>query len=485
VVVGVVAGDVVQLRPLGKEVPRIWTRPLRKLTPRTSLGYKFIEFCRDDLGWEMLPWQKWWSIHALELLPRSRKLRFRVLLTLVGRQCGKTTLVMALALYFMKTKRNPGARPHVLGAAQTIDISREAWAAAVATAETHLPSDLNRFSVRLANGQESLTLRNGARYRIVAANRRSARGLAVGLLLWDEIREQRDFDGWAALSKTTSAQPQGLIVAISNAGDDTSVVLNQVRESAISATVDTIGIFEWSAPDDCDIDDWEAIAQGSPALGYTLSYDAVLASLETDPPGVFRTEVMCQHVESLDSPVSPPAWQACADPTGSHVLEARHKWFCLDVAPDGQHATLAAATLGDDGRVRVGVVSAWTDTSQLRLELPGLLAEYKPAKLGWFPNGPAAALMADLVVVRRSTEFKPQEAPAACQGFAEQVHARRLIHGNDALLTAHVLGSRRLPVGDGWRFMRRGGNADAAYAAAGAVHLARMTKPPPRLRLVI
>ena len=433
----------------------------------------------------MLPWQRWWSIHALELLPRSRRLRFRILLTLVGRQCGKTTLVMALALFFMVKKRHPKARAAVLGAAQTIDIAREGWAAAVDTAEEHLPWQLNRYSIRRANGQESLTLRNGSRYRIVAANRRSARGLSVGMLLWDEIREQRDFEGWAALGKTTSAQAEGLVVAISNAGDDTSVVLNQLRESAVAATDEHTGIFEWSAPDDCPLDDWEAIAQGSPALGYTLSYDAVMTSLATDPPGVFRTEVMCQHVESLDSPVSPPSWQACADPAGSHVLEAQHKWFCLDVAPDGQHATLAAATIGDDGRVRCGVVSAWTDASQLRYDLPGLLAEYKPHLLGWFPNGPAAALMADLVALRRRVEFKPNEVPAVCQGFAEQVHSRRLIHGNDPLLTAHVLGSRRMPAGDGWRFTRRGGNADAAYAAAGAVHLARITKPPPRLQLIV
>jgi hypothetical protein len=28
-------------------------------------------------------------------------------------------------------------------------------------------------------------------------------------------------------------------------------------------------------------------------------------------------------------------------------------------------------------------------TDQLRRELPGLIAKVKPAKLGWFPSGPA------------------------------------------------------------------------------------------------
>jgi hypothetical protein len=33
-----------------------------------------------------------------------------------------------------------------------------------------------------------------------------------------------------------------------------------------------------------------------------------------DPNPVFRTEVMCQNVPSLDEPVSPLAWSSCADP---------------------------------------------------------------------------------------------------------------------------------------------------------------------------
>ena len=50
------------------------------------------------------------------------------------------------------------------------------------------------------------------------------------------------------------------------------------------------------------------------ALGYTVSHEAILSSLAMDPPPVFRTEVTCQNVPSLDEPVSPLAWSSCADP---------------------------------------------------------------------------------------------------------------------------------------------------------------------------
>ena len=40
--------------------------------------------------------------------------------------------------------------------------------------------------------------------------------------------------------------------------------------------------------------------------------DLVLAG--DGPAPVFRTEVICQNVPSLDKPVSPLAWSSCADP---------------------------------------------------------------------------------------------------------------------------------------------------------------------------
>jgi hypothetical protein len=45
---------------------------------------------------------------------------------------------------------------------------------------------------------------------------------------------------------------------------------------------------------------------GHAGLGYTVSHEAIL-SLGGDgrAAGVFRTEVMCQNVPSLDEPVSP------------------------------------------------------------------------------------------------------------------------------------------------------------------------------------
>jgi hypothetical protein len=468
----------------GSETPRLWTRPLRRLTRRTSLGYRAIEFIEEFLGVELLPWQKWWLIHALELNPGGG-LRFRTVVTLVARQNGKTTLLKCLALFFMFDR---GVRL-VLGSAQSLDIAREAWQGAVELAEADPELRGEIETVRRANGEQELRLANGARYRITASTRSAGRGLSVDLLILDELREHRDWLAWGALSKTTQARPHALTVAISNAGDDDSTVLNALRDTALAETDPTLGIFEWSAPDGCDLDDRQAWAQANPGLGYTIGEQAIASSLSTDPPAVFRTEVLCQRVDTLDSAVSVDAWKACHDPASTMDALRDRVAVCLDLAPDQQHATLVACAIQGDGRARLEVVESWdgpNTTARLRAELPGLLAAVKPRVVGWYPGGPAAALAVDLRAVKGSTELKAADVPTVCQALAEQVTARRVIHPGDALLTAHVTQSRRLYSGDGWRFVRRGvGHVDAAYAAAGALHLARTLPAPMRPRVIL
>ena len=52
----------------GCEQPRIFTPPLRELTPDTTLGFECIAFAEDVLGIRLIPWQRWLLIHALEII---------------------------------------------------------------------------------------------------------------------------------------------------------------------------------------------------------------------------------------------------------------------------------------------------------------------------------------------------------------------------------------------------------------------------------
>jgi Terminase large subunit, ATPase domain len=463
---------------VGRKEPRLATPPQRRLTRKTSRGFEVVEFA-EMIGEPLLPWQEYLVKHALELNPDGTY-RFRTVLVLVARQNGKSSVKRIVSLWRLYME---GAKL-ILGTAQDVAQAREQWQMCIDTIRANPDLDAEVEQERRVNGDEWFKLSSGGRYKIAASNRRAGRGLSIDELTIDELREQRSWDAWSALSKTTMARANAQTWCMSNAGDDESVVLNQLRDAALSGRDPSIGLFEWSAPDGCELDDWKAIAQANPGLGHTISPQAIKSALGTDPPNVYRTEVLCQRVDQLDGAVDLGAWRACADPSGT--IPRRDLVACFDVAPDGQHATLAAAAVMADGRARVEIVRAWKSTDAARDDLPGLLAELKPTAVAWYPAGPAAAVAPILRPLDGNVELKGLQVAEACQGLADLAQARQVIHPADPLLDAHISGAAKLPSGDGWRFTRRGGHVDAAYAAAGAVHVA-LTVPavtPLRVRFV-
>lgn len=499
---------------LGKTEPRLWTPPLRPLNRRTTRGYEAAEFA-DIIGEPFLPWQRWLAIHALELNPDGTY-RFRVVLVLVARQSGKSTMKRTISLWRLYVD---GAKL-VLGVAQDVSLAREQWQMALDTIEASPELAPELAKVRRVNGDEWFRVAEdrditadddedewfdaaGGRYKIAASNRKAGRGLSIDELNIDELREQRSWASWSALSKTTLARPHAQIWAMSNAGDDQSVVLNQLRDAALSGRDPSIGIFEWSAEDDCPIDDWNQIRQANPGLGYTVSEAAIRTALVTDPPAVFRTEIMCQKVDQLEGALPYAAWKDGADPAGSirdtPALRKRAA-ACIDVAPDGEHVTLAVAARQSDGRPRVEIAAAWDSADAARLDLPAILTRMQPCVIGWYPTGPGAAFATILrpsgktVSIEDAAPGRPHYAELTgnrvsevCQELADLIRARQVIHPGDPLLDAHVRGAAKLASGDGWRFTRKGGgHVDAAYAAAGAISLALQMPEPrqPRIRIL-
>lgn len=450
--------------------PRLFTPPLRELTRATSRGFECAEFMEEIVGEPFLPWQEYAVTHGLELLENG-KYRFRIIIILVARQNGKSHLKRGLTTWrmFMDAPITVG------GFAQDVSLAREQWN--YVQESIHASEDLEAEwgKARNVNGDEQFWLSNGSRYLIGASNGKAMRGRSFDEVNIDELREQHDWKGWAALSKTTNARPNPQIWLMSNAGDDDSVVLNQLRDAALSGKDDSICLLEWSGEDGCEIDDWDQIRQANPGLGYTVSEAAIRTALNTDPPAIFRTEVLCQRVDALDSAIDLGAWKDSTDNIGSLETMKEKVVAAFDVAPDGTHCSLVGAAKLSDGRVRVEVIDAWATTEEARKELPDLLKKVDPLAFAWFPSGPAGALAP---IIRQlqpdAIELTGQGVAEACMGFADLVKGRLIVHGGEALLNAQVTGARKLTSADGWRFTRKGpvGHVDSVYAAAGAVKAA-------------
>ena len=355
---------------MGKTAPRIFTPPLRKLTPETSLGFAAIEYANDVLHKKLYPWQKWALIHALEIigdLETGWRFRFRTILFLISRQNGKTVLSEVIASFFL----NVLCVDSVFGTSLSLDKAEEVWEAVINDQESNseLSSDIARVS--RTNGNKRLILTGLRQYKVGAPTRRAGRGDSNDLVMLDEIREQRDWETWSAAAASTNAKPNGLIVCFSNAGDPDSIVLRQLRSQAIAfieggeaadfgGDVDaaSLGLFEWSAAEGAKTDDMEALAQANPALGYGyLTERALISNRSTFPESKFRSECMCQQVETLlPQPFPEGAWDAGRDET-SGIAKESELFFGIDLSQNRRWTSIAVAGLREDGNMHIEVVA--------------------------------------------------------------------------------------------------------------------------------
>lgn len=484
---------------LGKTTPRLFTPPLRELTPETSYGFEVIDFA-EEIRHPLLPWQKFAVIHGGELLPDGRP-RFRIVLLLVSRQNGKTELPVVLAAYWQFRKHIP----LTLGTSTQVKYAKEAWRKTVnlvkrtrSLDDQHAPG---RKWYRLTNGETESWTDDDCRHLIAASNDEGGRSLTIHRGIADELRQHHSYDAWNAFEPACSP-PDAQIWALSNAGDARSVVLNDLQDSArefieTGEGDERLGLLEWSAPENADPEDVDALLQANPRVGYGLDLDYVLAAARRakrtggDALTGFKTERMCIRVRLLNPAIDPGAWLGNLDPGGLDDVRGRVA-MVWDVSPDMLHVALYAAAVLDDGRVRVDFVRAWEGPGCTRRaigDLPDLIRRTKPRALGWLPVGPAAALAADMnpqPVLGRvwpvgvKLEEIRADVPAVCMGFDELVRSGQLAHSGDPLLDSQVETAEWLNLPSGRKvFSRRGGgHVNALYAAAGAAHLAR-TLPPP------
>lgn len=349
----------------GVTEPRLYTKELRPLDEETSLGYACIEYARTVLRKNLYPWQEWALIHALEIIGElggEWRFRFRTILFLISRQNGKTVLSEVIASFFL----NVLCVENIFGTSLSLDKAEEVWEAVINDQEgfPELSGEIEQIS--RTNGKKRLILTGQRKYKVGAPTRRAGRGDSNDLVMLDEIREHRDWETWSAAAASINAKPNGLIVCFSNAGDPESIVLRKLRAKAIGMDEDlggevdggTLGLFEWSAPDSAPTDDMEALAQANPAMGYgRLTERALLTNRQTFPESKFRSECMCQQVETiLPSPFPDGAWAAGLD-NQSIIAKDEEIYFGIDLSQDRRWTSIAACGKRPDGNWHIEVVA--------------------------------------------------------------------------------------------------------------------------------
>lgn len=432
------------------------------------------EAAAAELKIDLMPWQRLAARYITAVrVHRGRPRKgarpewaFREVCVVVARQNGKSELLIPRIV--MGLRRGE----HILHTAQNRDIPRKTFLRVAA----FVGGFGDMISVRRANGQEEISSASGGRYKVVAPNS-SSRGESADLVLIDEVREQHDQELMDAMLPTITARRDAQIIYLSNAGDNESLVLNDIRRRGTDEPDPRLAYLEWSAPEAAALDDVDGWAAANPALGYILPLETLQYFMANRPPASFETEHLCRWVQTMRPRlVAEAAWQRCRGP----VDAPRRPMLGVSMDASGTRASAAIAWPQSDGtiglRVVADVVGHPIDATRLGPDLRQLALRYGVSRVAFDPWDTAD-------IARHFPNAKPligREFAAASQAFVQIVDAGRLRWDDADAVTADLPWTARKPHENGaWNATKA--NEDhpitAAFAAVRAVWLASDRKP--------
>jgi hypothetical protein len=306
----------------------------------------------------------------------------------------------------------------------------------------------------------------------------------------------KDETTWASLRYTMMAADNPQLWTLSNAGDQHSLVLNQLRERGLAAamggTNDDIGWFEWSSDYDA-IDDsprfWAGAAMANPALGHTVHIDNLKAVLN-DPPDVVRTEVLCRWVQTISAAIPSDSFAECADDT-LELDPDKQTWFAIDVSPDRKNAALVAAQRIDAERFYVKLMHTWhnpisLDDKAVANDVAPYCREY-PTEVVAYSKRTASAIASRLMPAGIPiSDIDGALYGQSCDELLGAITSKRFRHSNQPEFTKQVLSAARLPFGDGgWSIGRRASQSTVTACVAAALVTHYATRPESDLDIMV
>jgi phage terminase large subunit-like protein len=454
----------------GATKPRLQSIPLK--------GHSLIQDVRDIaeiIGMPLLPWQDYVMKDMLTVDKKGMFIR-KTNLLLIARQSGKTHLARMLILAHLLKWDSRNVLIMSSNRSMALDTFRQV--AQVLESNDHLKGFVKQ--IRYANGTESIEMLDGRRLDVVAATRDGSRGRTADFLFIDELREINE-EGFRAAVPTTRARPNSQTLLTSNAGDAFSVVLNGMRERALENPPKSFGFYEYSAPQYCKITDRQGWAQANPALGYTISEEALEEAVATSPIENTRTELLCQWIDSLSSPWPHGVLEDTSDasltiPVGGYTV------FAFDVSPSRRNASLVAGQILSDGRIGVGILQTWesqvsVDELKIAVDIKAWADQYRPRQI-CFDKYTAQSIADRLSNAGQSTlDISGAAFYQACGDLLDALVNHRLVHSGQENWVQQMNNCAAKTNDSSWRIVKRKSAGDVSGAISTAMVVHQLTKP--------
>ena len=421
----------------------------------------------EALGAPFMPHQRYIADVSHEVDPLTGLLAYRTVIVVIPRQSGKTTLGLAVRVH--RANGPFGGPQMLLYTAQTRNDARQKWE------DEHLPLlKASPFGplvrARKRTGAEAFLWRNGSIDGLPAPTEKAGHGKTLDLGFIDEAFAQVDDRLEQAFEPAMLVPAQPQLWVVSTAGTAASKYLRSKvqagRRLIESGEPSRVAYFEWSAPNDADPMDPATWWACMPALGHTISEDAIRASLEkellehgADGLRRFRRSSLNQWPDEFPSGwhvLTEPAWRtrggARQRPEGSVAFAVAAAY------PDAESAAIAVAgRLGDE--MVVQVVEHRPGTSWVTQRLVELVDRHAPVAVLLDKAGPAGRMVADVeaagVELKHPSQNQVTQAAGALYASVAG-DAPSLRHFGQKPLDDAVAAAQKRDLADAWTWARRG-----------------------------
>jgi phage terminase large subunit-like protein len=406
------------------------------------------------LDQRLMPWQRQVLDTALELDDAGRLVYGDVTLS-VPRQQGKSYLL----LVYMLTRALLEPRQGIAYTAQTALDARKKllddWSPMVKASP--LGSQVTAY---LAPGRESLTLTNGSQVQLVASTAKADHGRVLDAAILDEAFAYQDARTEQALRPAMMTRPSPQLWVVSTAGtpDASPYLLARVergRQAVEAGISEGLAYFEWSAGDEDDPAHSGTWAGCMPALGHTVTEDAVRTAQQSMARHEFARAYLNTWTTVLGDPVIPlEQWEALAEPDAPRPERVI---LAVDVAPRSKSAAIAAVG-PREGILHAAILEHGPGTGWVAAKLQALQQALGDAEIVVDPK--AVAPILSEIDHLELTEVDAADLATACGYFVDVVQRGKLRHRGERELTVALDGAAQRPLGDAFAWSRRHSGVD-------------------------
>ena len=454
----------------GATKPRLQNTPLKGKSKLED-----VIAVANILGEKLLPYQEYVLKDMLTVDKKDMFIR-KLNLILISRQNGKTFLARMLILTHL-VKWNTDVLIMSSNRSMALETFRQVTNAL--EGNDHLKGMVKQ--IRHANGTESVEMLSGARLDVVAATRDGSRGRSInGLLYIDEVREISP-DGYRAAIPVTRAHANSMTLLTSNAGDFFSEVLNDLRSRALENPPKSFGFYEYSAPQYCKITDRQGWVQANPALGYTITEEALEEAVATSPIENTRTELLCQWISSLQSPFPPNSIEDCSD-SSLQMSAGAYTVFAFDKSPSSRDAALVAGQILPDGKIGIGVLQTWeslvsVDELMIAKDIKAWADIYRPRQI--LHDKYATQTIADRLTAAGQIcqDISGAQFYQACSDLLDATVNQKWVHAGQDLLITQFSNVAAKTNDSSWRIVKRQSAGSVAIPISVAMTISQLLKP--------